>query len=190
MAKLDPGDTALLAEAKAIEDRRRAEEKARRPPPREPAARVGYPCALVACRVIRCWSVVAKGQGQIRGSVWMLGRSCPAARPVATVRLHQKHLALACREHVSEPCPPCCIDLRCQGALSPLPCAAPPVDFAPFPEWPNLPTEEDEASLFDRKLKPLRLGPGVYARGMQTQITGAEILTSVSGGARCRPAAV
>ena len=45
--------------------------------------------------------------------------------------------------------------------------------------------EEDESSLFDRKLKPLRLGPGVYARGMQTQITGAEILTSVSGGARC-----
>ncbi len=36
VARLDPGDTALLAEAKAIEDRRRAEEKARRPPPREP----------------------------------------------------------------------------------------------------------------------------------------------------------
>ncbi len=50
-----------------------------------------------------------------------------------------------------------------------------------------MPAEEDEASLFDRKLKPLRLGPGVYARGMQTQITGAEILTSVSGGARCCP---
>ena len=48
-----------------------------------------------------------------------------------------------------------------------------------------MPAEEDEASLFDRKLKPLRLGPGVYARGMQTLITGAEILTSVSGGARC-----
>jgi len=50
-----------------------------------------------------------------------------------------------------------------------------------------VPAEEDEASLFDRKLKPLRLGPGVYARGTQTQITGAEILTSVSGGARCCP---
>lgn len=35
VARLDPDDTALLAEAKAIEDRRRAEEKARRPPPRE-----------------------------------------------------------------------------------------------------------------------------------------------------------
>ena len=65
-----------------------------------------------------------------------------------------------------------------------MPCAAPPADFAPFPEWPNVPAEEDESSLFDRKLKPLRLGPGVYARGMQTLITGAEILTSVSGGAR------
>ena len=69
-------------------------------------------------------------------------------------------------------------------SLMPL-CAAPPADFAPFPEWPDVPAEEDEASLFDRKLKPLRLGPGVYARGMQTLITGAEILTSVSGGARC-----
>ncbi len=63
--------------------------------------------------------------------------------------------------------------------------AAPPADFAPFPDWPNTPTEEDEASLFDKRLKPLRLGPGVYARGVQTLITGAEIMTSVSGGARC-----
>ncbi len=39
--RLDPEDTALLAEAKAIEDRRRAEEKARRPAPREPPARRG-----------------------------------------------------------------------------------------------------------------------------------------------------
>ena len=48
-----------------------------------------------------------------------------------------------------------------------------------------MPAEEDEASLFDRRLKPLRLGPGVHARGLQTLITGAEIMTSVSGGARC-----
>ena len=36
--RLDPEDTALLAEAKAIEERRRAEEKARRPTPREPSS--------------------------------------------------------------------------------------------------------------------------------------------------------
>ena len=50
VARLDPGDTALLAEAKAIEDRRRAEEKARRPPPREPyTMRRDLPTALL------CW---------------------------------------------------------------------------------------------------------------------------------------
>ena len=78
-------------------------------------------------------------------------------------------------------------ELAAEGCACP---AAPPADFAPFPDWPNAPTEDDEASLFDKRLKPLRLGPGVYARGVQTLITGAEIMTSVSGGARCAESCV
>ena len=76
----DPGDTALLAEAKAIEDRRRAEEKARRPPPREPAARVGHHCA---CFVLLCASQVSRRASIGSRLFQALGRTCPAGRFMA-----------------------------------------------------------------------------------------------------------
>ena len=44
--------------------------------------------------------------------------------------------------------------------------------------------ESGVASLFDKSMAPLRLAPGVHARGAHTALLGAEILTSIPGGAK------
>lgn len=68
--------------------------------------------------------------------------------------------------------------------LSPAPCAVPQADVTPITQYENVP-EAGVASLFDRSMQPLRLVPGVHARGAQTALVGAEMLTSIPGGSRC-----
>ena len=56
-------------------------------------------------------------------------------------------------------------------------------DATPITQYENA-AGAGVASLFDKSMAPLRLAPGVHARGAHTALLGAEIVTSIPGGSK------
>ena len=56
-------------------------------------------------------------------------------------------------------------------------------DATPITQYENA-VEAAVASLFDKSMAPMRLAPGVHARGAHTALLGVEIVTSIPGGAK------